>query len=151
DEVSVFRIFNVSATRQLIAALAVLAAALSIALSGDRSISAAGPADAARREDQIDIRKAILDTLRMVFHASCVQQHRCLCGSPDLGCTDDVCGGNAGDAFSDTRGVLPDEFTHFGKTECVVVDEPFINPAALDHHVEDSIGECAVAARPDRK
>ena len=54
DLLAVLRVLDVTSSRQLVAALPVLAPALTIALASDRAIATAGPADAAGGQDQVD-------------------------------------------------------------------------------------------------
>src|SRR5262249_37229129 len=84
NEVPVVRILDVAPSGQLVASLAVFASALAVALPRDRSVSAAGAADSSCREHQIDIRENVLNTLRVMFHASRMKQHRCFGRPPDL-------------------------------------------------------------------
>ena len=63
---------------QLIALLAVLAAALAVALAGDHHAAGALAAEVAGREAQVDHREAVLDALRLVLDAARVHAHRAI-------------------------------------------------------------------------
>ena len=106
DEFAMFRILDVARARQLIAALAVFASALTVALAGDGSVAAAGLADASGCQHEIDVGETVLDALGVMLDASRVQQHGGLGRSPDFGCPDDACGRNTGDRFGTLRRVL---------------------------------------------
>ena len=54
DLLAVLGVLDVTASRQLVAALPVLAPALTIALAGDGAIAAAGPTDASGGQNQVD-------------------------------------------------------------------------------------------------
>src|SRR5689334_14253469 len=90
------RIVDVPCARQLIATLTVLATALAIALPCDRSVSATWLSDTAAGKYKVDIRKTVLDSFRVVFDTTGVQQHRCFCRPPNLGRSNNVCGWNTG-------------------------------------------------------
>ena len=61
---------------QLIAFLAVLAAALAVALPGDHHAARSLAAEVAGRQEQIQHREAVLDPLRMVLDPARVEPHR---------------------------------------------------------------------------
>ena len=70
-----FGVVDVAPAGELVATLAVLATALTVALAGDGAVAAAGPADAARRQYKIDVTENILDALRVMLDAASVEQH----------------------------------------------------------------------------
>ena len=61
---------------ELVALLAVLAAALAVALAGDHDAARALAADVAGGQAQVDHGEAVLDALRLVLDAAGVQRHR---------------------------------------------------------------------------
>src|SRR6185295_4013008 len=76
DDATVLGVLDVAPARQLVAALAVLAAALPVALPRDHRVARAGLPDLARRQAEVDAGQAVLDALRVVLDAARVDQHR---------------------------------------------------------------------------
>ena len=58
DVPAMLGVLDVAAAGELVALLAVLAAALAVALAGDRRVAAARPADPPRRQHDVDRRQA---------------------------------------------------------------------------------------------
>ena len=146
NEVPVVLVFDVAAAGQLVAPLAVLAAALAVPLPGDGSVSAAGLSDASAGQDKIDVGEAVFDALGVVLDSAGMQQHRCFRQSPDFRRADDACGGDARDRLGMLRRVTLHELAHQVEVQRVFRDKTLIDPAALDHHVENPIGKRAVAS-----
>src|SRR5262249_51267042 len=71
----VFGIEHRSVTRQLVSLLSVFAAALPIALAGDRAISATAAADLAGGKNDVDIAQDVIGAVRMMFDAASVHDH----------------------------------------------------------------------------
>ena len=55
--------------------LAVLASALSVALSGEAAVAAVGFADQAQRQGHVDARQYVIDALRLLLSAPTGQDH----------------------------------------------------------------------------
>ena len=146
NEPSVPRVFNVTGSRQLIAALAVLSSSLSVALAGDRAVSGSGLSDTASGQHEVDIRQTVFNTFDLVFDAARMKQHGSFCRTPDFRSADDARSGNTGDGLRDLRRIVFHQTAHMIEAFGMPIDEFLIDPAAFDHHVQDSVGECAVPA-----
>ena len=87
-----------------------------------------------------------------MLDAARVQQHGRFGRSPDFRGPDDACGGHSGDRFGASAAciVATSSLTSSNPVVCVF-DELRIDPSALDHHVQDSVGQRAVAAGTHRQ
>src|SRR3546814_15227504 len=80
---------------ELVALLAVLATALTVALAGDRAVAGARAADVARGQAQVDGRHRVAGAHHLVLHPACVADHRLVGPAVDLGGAPDVGGRSA--------------------------------------------------------
>src|SRR5207249_3405777 len=138
DEAAMVRVVDVASAGELIAALSMLATALAVALTGDCAVTAARFADAARRQNQVDVTENIFDTLGVVLDAARVEPHRSSGGSPDFRRLYDAARGNACDAFCGSRVVFSDEVANSIEVVRVLADECLVNPAAFNQHVQNA-------------
>src|SRR5262245_30644742 len=111
-------IIDVPRARQLIAALAMFAAALAVALPRDRSISATWLSDTSAGENEVDIGEAVLDSFRVVLDTARMEQYRRFCRPPNLCGANNVGSWNAGNRFGESGRIrlneLPYLFKAFG-------------------------------------
>ena len=96
---------DVAVAGQLVALVAVLPAALSVALAGDRRDAASRLAELAGGETEVDRREHVVDALRVVLDAPSVEQHAGRGRAPPLGRLLDPRRGDARDARR-PRGVI---------------------------------------------
>ncbi len=68
-----------------------------------------------------------------------------------LRCLHDAARGHAGDGFGDRGRVFPHQLANLVEVVRVVGDEFFVNPTALDQHMQNAVREGAVAARANRQ
>src|SRR5262245_34049452 len=117
------RILDVARARQLVAALSVFPPALAVSLTGDCPVAGSRLPDASGCEHEVDVRETVLDALRVMFHAACMQEHGRFGLSPDLRGFDDTGCGNACDRFGESRRVFRDYFPDLIESQRMVVDE----------------------------
>src|SRR5207253_913841 len=84
DMGAVLLVLDDAAAGQLVALLAMLAAALTIALPGDRGVAAALTTDAAAGQDHVDRTETVLHAMRVMLNAAGVHQETALCRAPPL-------------------------------------------------------------------
>src|SRR5262249_47770677 len=144
-------ILDVAPSGQLVASLAVFASALAVALTRDRSVPAAGASDSSCREHQVDIGENVLNALRVMLYAPGVKHHRCFRRSPDLRSAHDASSGYARNAFRNGWRVRFNSLASLLESGGVFLDKLRIDPPAVYHDVQDSIGQRAVSAGPHRK
>ena len=89
---------DVAVARELVAFVAVLAAALAVALAGDRRDAAPGLAELARGQAEVDRREHVLDALGVLLDTAGVEQHAGRRRAPPLGGLLDARGRHARDA-----------------------------------------------------
>src|SRR5215831_7444585 len=100
-----FRVGDRTLPGQLVGLLPVFAAALTISLAGDRPVTAAGGSDFSRGQDQIYVRKNVVDAVTVVFDATRMHNHGGLCASIELRGFDNSIRGHAGNFRGDMRWV----------------------------------------------
>ena len=120
---------------QLIALLAVLAAALAVGLADDRAVAALRLADAAGREHEVDRAERVLHAVGVVLDAARVEQEARLRGAPQLGGLAERALGHAGDLRGARERPLLAVLGDRVEADGVRVDELAIDPAVLDHQV----------------
>src|SRR5690606_38886623 len=132
DVRAVSRIGDVARAGQLIALLAVLAPALTVALAGDRRVAAIRPADASRRKHDMDRPEDVLDAVAVVLDAAGVEEETRLRGAPQ-------CGGLANRRFRDAgrlggpaRRPRANRRGNLVETDRVALDEVVIEVVVLD-------------------
>ena len=76
-----------------------------------------------------------------------VEQHGRFRGPPDFGGAHDAGGRHARDRFRNSRRIALHEIAHRLETLGLILDELAVDPVALDHDVQDSIGKSAVSSR----
>ena len=124
-----------------------LPSTLSIPLPGDGAVAAAGLADAARGEHEVDVSEHVLRALRVVLDAARVQQHGGFRRAPHFRRGDDAFRRDAGDFLRHLGCVALHQLAHFVEVVRVFGDEFFVDPPALDHHMQDAVRERAVPSR----
>src|SRR5262245_54391845 len=129
---------DVTPPGQLIALLPVLTTALAIRLTDDGAVAALGLADAARGEDEVDGAERVLHAVGVMLDASSVEQETRLRSPPPFGRLYQRSLRHTGDfrraGERPLRAVLGD-LVEAGR---VLGDEIPIDPAALDHDLEDA-------------
>ena len=124
--------------RELVALLAVLAAALAVALAGDHHAARALAADVAGGERQVDDGEDVLDALRLVLDAARVQRHRAVrLAEPARGLLDRL-GRHAGHLRRPPRIVGLDRRGDGVEAGRVRVDERAVLEAVAQDDVEDA-------------
>src|SRR5690348_6884167 len=101
-----FRVGDRTLPGKLILFLAVLASTLTVALTGDCSVTTAGRADLAGREDEIDVREHVVDAVRVMFDAASVHQHGCFGAAVQSSSFDDLVCGHTADLRDDVRRIM---------------------------------------------
>ena len=89
---TVLGVGDVAVAGQLVALVAVLAAALAVALPGDRRHAATGLAELAGGEPEVDRGEHVVDALGVLLDAAGVQHHPGRRRAPQLGGLLDACG-----------------------------------------------------------
>src|SRR5579884_2039190 len=151
DILAMLRVLDVAVAGKLIALVAVLAPALTVALAGNRSIAAAGPPDASSRQHQVNAGEDIFHALRMVFDAARMEQEAGLCRPPHLGGLYNERGVHARELPRDLRRVLRHRLLDRLKAGRVVVNELLVYPAPRDDNVQNAVHQGRVAAGTYRK
>lgn len=80
-----------------------LAATLTIPLTGDRSVTTTGRADLACREHKIDVREHVVDAIRVVLDSARVHHNRRLCTAVEQCSVDDLLSRHTADLRGDVR------------------------------------------------
>ena len=88
------RIVNLAIAGELVGLLAALASALSVALTGDRPVTAEAPADLTKGQCEVEIRERVVDALRLLLRAAAGQHHDVLRGAERAGGLDQRCFGH---------------------------------------------------------
>src|SRR5690349_10523882 len=136
DVFAVLRILDIAISRQLIALVAMLSAALSIALSGDRSIAATFSSYSPCGQNKVDARDDIVNSFRVVLDTSCVQPERCLRLAPHSRGGDDVRFLDATDFRRLLQRQCESSSAGFWPTQCVFVDELLVNKILNNEHLQ---------------
>jgi hypothetical protein len=116
--------------------VAVLAAALTVALPGDRRDPAAGPAVLAGRQPEVDAGPHVLDALGVVLQPAGVQEHAGPGAAPPFGGLLDPAGRHTGHTLGPRRRVVAHRGGRLLEAGRVVPDEVVVEPVALDEHVQ---------------
>ncbi len=131
--------------------MAVFAPALAIALPGNRSVSAALPAKATGRQDQVDEGEHVIDALGVLLDAARVQEEARLRHAPHARCGTDLLGRHPGNCSSPLRSTARHRCSKLVPARAALAHERLVDPAMLDELMEQRLVECAVGARPDGK
>ena len=99
------RIVDAAVSGELIGLLAVLAAPLAVALTGNRAVAAVRLSDAAESERQVDVGQGVVHALRLLLGASRRQNHRPFCRPEQPRGLDDRVFGHAGELLDAVRPV----------------------------------------------
>ncbi len=138
DEFTMAGVLDVTAARELVAFLAVLAPALAVPLAGDCAVSAAGAADSPRGQDDVDRPQDVDDPVTVLLHATGVHQVAGFRGAPELGRLSDRLLGDPGHRRRSACGVHSRTASATASNpHGVVSDELMVEPVVLDHQVED--------------
>ena len=140
---------DVAVPRQLVALVAVLAAALTVALTGDRRDAATGLAELARCKSEVDRRDDVVDALGVLLDTAGVEEHPRGCGAPPLRRLLDPRRRDARDPGGPIRRHLGDGRGSLVEANGVVVDEVVIEPVVADHLVEHGPEQRRVGAGAD--
>ena len=143
---AVLRVVDVAAAGQLVALLAVLAAALAVGLAGDGGVAAALAADSARRQHHVDGAKAVLDAVAVVLDAAGVQEEARRRRAPQLRRPPDGALGDPRHLGGAARRPVADLLRHLVETDGVLADEIVVEPVVFDHQVQDAVEQGDVAA-----
>ena len=119
---------DVAVAGELVALVAVLAAALAVALAGDRRHAAARLAELAGRQTEVDRGEHVVDALGVLLDAAGVQQHPGRRRAPPLGGLLDARRGHAGDLGRPRRGHVGDRGGGLVEADGVGVDEVVVEP-----------------------
>ena len=123
-------------------------AALPVALPGDGGVAAAGLADLAGREHEVDAGEHVVDALGVVLDAARVQQHRARRLRPERGRLDGCAAPGCPTCALDGVGrVVGDGRRHVVEAVGVRGDEVVVDAAEPDHLVQDGVQQRHVAAR----
>jgi hypothetical protein len=132
----VFRVGDVAVAGELVAFVAVLPPALPIALAGDRGDPAAGFAELAGGQPEVDRGQHVVDAFGVLLDAPGVQQHPGGHRAPPLGRLLDARGGDAGDLGGPSRGHVGYRRGRPVEVDGVGVDEPTVEPVVADELVQ---------------
>ncbi len=146
DVLPVLGVADVAVARQLVALVAVFAAALAVALARDGAVAAAGPADAARGQHHVDAAQHVVHALALVLDAPGVEQEAGLGLAPDAGRLLDGVHGQARDLAGPLRRAVLHRREGLFEPVGVGVHEVPVDELPLVEQVQDAVGEGRVRA-----
>ena len=151
DVRAVLGVRDVAVAGELVALVAVLASALAVALAGDRRHAAAGLAELAGGEAEVDRGKDVVDAFGLLLDAAGVQQHPGRRGAPPLGGLLDARRRHAGDVRRPCGVISPTAAAACVEVDRVRVDELVIEPVVRDELVEHGAEQRRVRAGSHRE
>ena len=131
---------------QLVGLLAVLAAALPVALAGDRPVPARGPPRQTEGQREVDERLGGVGPPAVLLGASGREDHRRRCGRQPLGRPVQVADGDPGDPLDPVRPVGRDAGAHRRIPLRALLDVLVVDPSLADRDVEHAVREGQVGA-----
>ena len=122
------------------------ASALPVTLARDRSVAATRRADLPGRQDQIDVRQNVVDSVGVMLDAARVHHHCCLCAAIHSGRLNDFLSRHAADLRGNIRRVTQRDFTRRRPIIRARVYECLIDQALLNQNVQHSVRHRDVSA-----
>jgi hypothetical protein len=135
DVTPMLGVFDVPVAWELVALVAVLASALAIALTGNRSVAAIWLANAAGGEHQINAGAHVLHSLGLVLDTARMHEKACLRLAPPFGSEHNFLFRNTRGSLGPVQLVVLDSRCGFLETGTVIVDELVIEPVMFDELV----------------
>jgi hypothetical protein len=140
-------VINLPVARELIGFLSVFASALTVALPRQAAVAAAGLADLAERQRDVDVAERGLDAARVLLRAARGQHHGADGGTEQVGGADEIAFRHAGDALDVLRPVARHQRAHAREAVGALADVVFVDQAIAHEDVQQPVGERDVGAR----
>src|SRR5262249_20759468 len=127
-------------TGELVGLLPVLAAALSVSLSGEAAVAGTGIPDLPEREREVDEREDGIDALALLLRPAAGEEHRRTGREPPRGQPQRRLG-NAGELFDARRVVLQDRAADGVEPGGPLADETLVEESFFERDEQEAVGE----------
>jgi hypothetical protein len=141
------RIVELTIAGELVRLLAVLTAALTIALSGQTTVTAEWLAGLAESQHQIDEGKHVADAVTLLLWSAPGEHHRGRGLSHDMGCGYDVSRRYTSDPLNAIRPIGGNDAAHGLKAGCPSRNEVAVDQSVLDRDMHEAVRQCGVGSR----